>query len=109
MKILALHTSEAGPLGSQFFHFKDDWSGTIATHILLVARTVAGNPLCCGRWRCFGVLLGNGCNAEECCFLRGVQYLLFFAQRRASFSNIFQLTAFNFRDFVQFQIVRYKG
>ena len=34
MKILALHTSEAGPLGSQVFHFKDDWSGTIATNIL---------------------------------------------------------------------------
>jgi hypothetical protein len=34
MKILALHTSEARPLGSQFFHFKDDWSGTIATNIL---------------------------------------------------------------------------
>jgi predicted ATPase len=34
MKILALHTSEAGPLGSQVFHFKDDWSGTIATDIL---------------------------------------------------------------------------
>jgi len=34
MKILALHTSEAGSLGSQVFHFKDDWSGTIATNIL---------------------------------------------------------------------------
>ncbi len=34
MKILALHTSEAGPLGSQVFHFKDDWSGTISTNIL---------------------------------------------------------------------------
>ncbi|MEI6639392.1 MAG: hypothetical protein WCL46_06720, partial [Chlorobium sp.] len=34
MKILALHTSEAGPLGSQVFRFQDDWSGTIATNIL---------------------------------------------------------------------------
>ena len=34
MKILALHTSEAGPLCSQVFRFQDDWSGTIATNIL---------------------------------------------------------------------------
>ncbi len=34
MKILALHTNEAGPLGPQVFHFKDEWSGTITTNIL---------------------------------------------------------------------------
>jgi ABC-type cobalamin transport system ATPase subunit len=34
MKILALHTSESWPLGSQLFQFKDDWNGTIATNIL---------------------------------------------------------------------------
>jgi len=44
MKILALHTSEAGPLGSQVFHFKDDWSGTIATNILF------SGPNGCGKF-----------------------------------------------------------
>lgn len=34
MKIRAIHTFHAGPLGSQMFDFKDDWSGEIATHVL---------------------------------------------------------------------------
>ena len=44
MKILALQTSEAGPLGSQMFHFKDDWSGTIAINILF------SDPNGCGKY-----------------------------------------------------------
>lgn len=27
MKILAIHTYDAGPLGTQVFNFKDEWSG----------------------------------------------------------------------------------
>jgi len=42
MKILALHTSKAGPLGSQLFHFKDEWSGTIATNILFIGPNGCG-------------------------------------------------------------------
>lgn len=34
MKIRAIHTHEAGPLGSQVFDFKDDWSGEITPDIL---------------------------------------------------------------------------
>jgi len=34
MKIRAIHTCEAGPLRSQTFDFKDDWSGEIITNIL---------------------------------------------------------------------------
>jgi len=58
MKIGAIHTFEAGPLGSQEFQFKDDWSGDIATNILL------SGPNGCGKssalravamlWNAFG-------------------------------------------------------
>lgn len=34
MKIRAIHTHEAGPLGSQVFDFKDEWNGEIAPNIL---------------------------------------------------------------------------
>ena len=34
MKILAIHTQQAGPLGSREFQFADDWSNEVATNIL---------------------------------------------------------------------------
>lgn len=35
MKIRAIHTSEAGPLGTQTLSFEDDWNGQCADNILL--------------------------------------------------------------------------
>ncbi len=34
MKIRAIHTHEAGPLGTQVFDFKDEWGGEVAPNIL---------------------------------------------------------------------------
>ncbi|MCF8002972.1 MAG: ATP-binding protein [Chromatiaceae bacterium] len=58
MKIRAIHTREAGPLGSQVFDFKDDWGGDIASSILF------SGPNGCGKssvlraaamlWNAFG-------------------------------------------------------
>jgi predicted ATPase len=58
MKIRAIHTHEAGPLGTQVFDFKDAWSGEIASNILF------SGPNGCGKssvlravamiWNAFG-------------------------------------------------------
>ncbi len=58
MKIRAIHTYEAGPLGSQVFDFKDAWTDEIAPHILF------SGPNGCGKssvlrasamlWNAFG-------------------------------------------------------
>ena len=38
MKLCEIHTSEAGPLGTQIFDFKDSWNGTIGTNTLITSH-----------------------------------------------------------------------
>lgn len=42
MKIRAIHTHEAGPLGSQVFDFKDSWADEIAPNILFTGPNGCG-------------------------------------------------------------------
>jgi len=58
MKLCAIHTSEAGPLGTQIFDFRDSWNGIVGTNILF------SGPNGCGKstilripamlWNAFG-------------------------------------------------------